>query len=176
MKTLFTILALVFATNAMSDPGLPLPAEVKNLANSGRPGALQKIQLGTQLVDKKVQVLKAQYSFAVLGGSSVANLVLKDESGKEATLPAKAVIKNVLIDVLTAPIGAASVSIGTDSSAVNLKAALTATSLTGVVAGIPVSAATAVKLSTQATVKTRITNANLTAGKFNVFIEYFVSE
>jgi len=176
MTKLLTILSLVFASNAFAAGSTPLPADVKVLANSGRAGAIQSIQLGTQLVDHKVQVLKAVYDFSVLGGASGAALTMLDEGGKSATLPSKAVIKQVIFDAVTTVVGAASVTVGANTTS-DLKAAVAATSFSGVTAGIPVgTAATAVKTTAERTISWNITTGTITAGKVNAFIEYYVSE
>lgn len=179
MKYLLTILmALGSINSAFAEGSVPLPAGVKALGDSGRPGAIQKIRLGTQLIDYKVQVLKAVYDFSVLGGASGSTYVLKDSGGGSATLPAGALIQRVLFDVINAPVGAgSSIAVGTESTPANFKAATAVGTWTGRLDGVPVgSAATAVKLSSEATVKAKITGAALTSGKINAFVEYLVSE
>lgn len=176
MTKLFALLLFVFSLNAYSAGSTPLPADVKVLANSGRAGALQTVQLGTQLIDHKVQVLKAVYDFSVLGGASGASLSMLDEGGKPATLPNKAVIKQVIFDAVTTVVGAASVTVGANTSS-DLKSAVAATAFSGITAGTPVgTAATSVKATAERIITWAITTGTITAGKVNAFIEYYVSE
>lgn len=177
MKLMVLILAALFSFPAHAEPSTPLPSEVKELLNSGRPGAIQKAQLGTQMVDKKVQVLKAVYDHAVLGGASGATVTLRDEGGKTATLPDNAVIKFVLFDVLSNLSGSgAFLSVGANTTT-DLKGATSASSWSGLVAGVPVgTAGTAVKTTDMREITATITGGNIVEGKFNAFIEYFVSD
>lgn len=179
MKKLFiALLALMAVSTAYGAAGLPQPVDVRNLANYGGGGNLRKIQLGTQLVDKKVQVMKALYSYAVQGGSTAASVNLKDVDGKDAVLPDNAVITKVIFDVLTAPTstGSATIAFGANSTT-DLKAATAIASYTGLVAGIPVgTAGTSVKTTAQRTLTATIGTADLTAGKINVFVEYYISD
>lgn len=175
MKKFFALLlALVVPTLVQAE--YKKPAEVRDILNQGY-GATT--QLGTQLVDKKTQVLKAQYSYAASGGA-VGEVSLLDTDGKPAKLPDNAVIKNCLIDVVTAPSStssAATIALGTGLSATDLKAATAIASYSGLVACVPVgSAATSIKMTDEHTVKATIAAHPLTAGIINVFIEYFVSE
>jgi hypothetical protein len=179
MKTLILSLFLALATplSAFAAAGLPQPAAVKTIANLGGSEGLRKIQLGTQLVDKKVQVMKAKYDFAVQGGA-IGSVNLVDVDGKDAVLPNKAIIKQVIFDVITAPTSGGSATIAfTANSAADMKAALAIASWTGIVAGIPVgTAATSIKLTAQRTLTATIATAALTAGKINVFVEYYISD
>lgn len=142
------------------------------------PSAFGLQQFGTVVAKQKLWSVKCVYNFAVDGGALGAH-TLKDEQGKACVLPNKAVVRDVLVDVLTAPTsgGAATISLGAGVSAVNFKAATAIASYTGLVAGIPVgSAATAIKLAADQSPSMTIAVAALTAGKFNVHIQYQLSE
>lgn len=167
---------LVFASSGGS-PGVPLPADVETTLNLSAIHA-STVKLGSQVTQKKVNVMKAVYDFTKLGGSSGASAILRDASGGQAVLPAKAVVKDCLIDVLT-PLTPAPAEMSLGLTTVNdLKAALAVGSYTGRVACIPTgSAATMIKVgSTRSSVIASFTVGAVTAGKFNVFIEYYLSD
>ncbi len=180
------IIALCLATGLLGgaayalNNGLPQPSAVRDLLNYGGASGIRSAQLGTQVVDKKVQVMKARYDYASVGGSTAAAINLKDVDGKDAVLPANAVVKNVLIDVLTVPATAAgshTISLGINTAS-DLGAALQYQSWFGRLNGIPNGgASTMVKVTAAAPVTATIGTApGLNAGKFNVFIEYYVSD
>lgn len=188
-KYLILIAALLASASAHAmvagtvNSGFDAPKVAKGgVIQSPTVGALKQAQIGREVFEKRIYAMKAQYDFSVLGGNSLtaspAGLVLRDVDNSPAVLPKGAVIRDMLIDVITAPqSGAATtISIGAASS-VDLKAATAKGSYTGLVAGIPVgSAATAIKLSANASVKAHIVGAPLTAGKFNVLIHYEMSD
>lgn len=136
-----------------------------------------KHQLGTTIVKNHKHVMRALYDFSVVGGA-VSTINLKDEDGKDAVVPNKAIITSVFIDTLTAPTsgGAATIALGANSTT-DLKAATAIASYTGIIAGVPVgTAATAVKLTNDRTITATVATAALTAGKIYVLIEYILSE
>lgn len=171
-----------FSAQAITGPALPLAPAVKSLANSGRPGAIQAIKLGSQLVDNKIQVLRAILDVSSIGGAnSGSSYTLKDPEGGDATLPDNAVVRQVFIDTITAAASGSgttpTISFGTDSPPVNFKAATAFNSYSGVVAGIPVgTAATAVKMSADTAVGARVLAGSLSSGKIDLLIEYLISE
>ena len=178
MKKLISILALFLPLLAQAES--KVPADVRFLLNQGY-GA--ETQLGTQTIDKKVQVLKAVYDYSVLSGSANAVLSLKDTDGKDAVIPANALITDCVIDVVTAPQSLSSsltISLGTGVAATNvdLKAATVIGSYTGQVACIPVgSAATMIKVASASTPKLSVgSQGDLTAGKINVLLQWILSE
>lgn len=132
--------------------------------------------LGTEL-NRCKNVVKCVYDFAVLGGA-IGDIPLLDDEGNPAMIPAKAIVTNVLIDTLTAPLsgGAATVALKLVSAA-DLLGATAKASVTGMLDGIPVNtAATAVKNgASDSQVKATVGTAALTAGKLNVFVEYVQS-
>lgn len=136
----------------------------------------QNVQLGT-LLTQTSNLLVARYSFAVQGGASTASIsLLTDLSNTRsyAVLPNKAIIKNVWVDVLTQPTSSGSASVSV--KAVSTGDLLTATakgSITGFVQGTPNNTTTnAIKLTASKTIKADVTINALTAGKFDVYIEY----
>lgn len=178
-KFIIVLLISSFPFSALAIEGsTPQPAAIKALLNSGRPGAIQKAQLGTQMVDKKIQVLRASYDFGVLGGASGSTLTALDEGGKPAVIPDNAIIKQVIFDVLQNPVGTgATIAVGVNGSTTNLKGFTSVGSWTGLVAGVPVgTAATAIKTTSQSAVTYRVTAGSLTQGKIDAFIEYYVGQ
>jgi hypothetical protein len=148
-----------------------------NLGNTRGPS----VQLGYQVVSNKEQLLKCKYDFAIQGGSSASPINLKAVDGANCWLPINALVVGGFIDVLTNPLsnGSASISVGTgkSASAVDLKAATAKASFTGRLDVIPVrTAATSIKMTAAQVPIMQITTAPLTAGKFNVFIQYLLSD
>lgn len=176
MKTLFLLLAgLLLSSQSMA--ALPSAAEVEFQLNRGTE-SMRRVQLGTLITKKKVQVMKATYRYSVQGGSSSAAIDLLDTDGKAAKLPDNAIIKQVLFDVLTAPTSDQSATLAFSAqSAGDLKAALGKASWSGLVAGIPVgTAATMIKLTAERTLQLQVAVGPLTDGSINVFVEYYLSD
>lgn len=125
-------------------------------------------------------VIKGMYSFAVQGGAQGAINLLSDLTDATSTIaiPDNAIITRVLIDSITDPTSGGSATVAIDSEgAGDLLAALAIASFTGLVDGIPVnSAATSVKMTAARTLTATVATADLTAGIFNVFVEYVVSD
>ena len=141
----------------------------------------RKYQLGTNLkyASEDARIVRGTYDFAVQGGASSAELNLDDRFGDDIVIPDNAVVTQVIIDVLTTADSAAdgaSVSIGLVSDG-DLRASTVEASVTGLLAGTPVgTAGTSIKLSADNTPYVKITGEDLTAGKFDVFIEYLVGQ
>jgi hypothetical protein len=145
--------------------------------NRVNPEIAAKWKLGRILTRRDQRLLKCKYDFALQGGAiSTVNLV--DEDGKACVVPKGAVIRDVLIDVITAgTTGTGATMALTAQSAGDLKAALAAASYTGLVAGIPVgTTATAIKLTADRTLQATIATGTFTAGKWYVLIEYILSD
>ncbi len=181
MKTTLIFIAFLLvpavAMAALRNQGGLKHADAQFLLNqSANPGVASQARLGLVLKEQK-GVAQGQYSFAVQGGA-VGTVNLKDADGKDLKLPANAIITNVIIDVLTAPTSGGSATIAVSAvSAGDLLAATAIGSVTGIVQGIPAnSVGTAIKLASEKTVTASIAVAALTAGKFNVQVEYIVSE
>lgn len=177
-KYLLLALALIPVTGFSA---LPSPGESEFLLNQGY-GA--STQLGTQVVSKKVHVLRGQWSYAVAGGAS-GSLSLRDVDGKAAVIPDNAIVQDCVIDVITAPTSSAypTVAFSTGQSAGDLKTATAIASVSGLMACVPVgSAATSIKMTADRTPTITITTVSvtathsLTAGKIDVFIKYILGE
>lgn len=119
--------------------------------------------------DGVVGIAKATYDFDKHGGA-IGDISL------ELVLPNGAIIYDGVVDVLTAPTsgGSATVALKLQSSA-DLLGATAIASVTGLLNLIPASAvASAFKLTADRTLKVTIATAALTAGKFNVYVQYFL--
>lgn len=144
----------------------------------------QNYQLGTKVVREQIRVLKVQYDFAKLGGAiGTKNLLVPATAGGPSALsgvlPKNALIVGCYIDVTTPATTSASgtIALGTGQTGVDLKAALAAASYTGIVACIPTgTAASAIKLTADSTPTFTIATGAITAGKFNILIEYILSD
>lgn len=146
-----------------------------------------RARLGTLLTRTK-NLLVAKYSYAVQGGSTTAAISLLTDlkdTRSYAKLPDNATITNVWIETLTAPVSTASSTITlTSQTSGDLKnEAAKALFVAGnYLQGTPTGATTTfIKLSADRTIQARIGpltagTAPLTAGKFNVYIEYVLGD
>lgn len=172
MKTIISILAILIGAHAHA-------ATYSDFVNTEfsfnqMSGVTKKLSLGTKIQRQRLHAIKCVYDFAAKGGA-VGAISLVDESGISCVIPKKAIIRDVLIDVLTAPTsgGSATLAFSSGQGAADLKTATAIASITGLVAGVPVgSAATAIKMTADHTPTMTIATAALTAGKINVHIEY----
>jgi hypothetical protein len=167
-----------FALAVSGSPGTPLPADVAViLDNSATAGPAVKV--GSNLAYKKIQLMKAVYDVAVLGGASGTSIVLKDAVGGQAVLPGHAIVKQVIVDTRTVPTGGASskISFGVNSQT-DLVGSTAIASYANVTAGTPVgTAATMFKVaSVKKAIFASIAGTDLTAGKISLFIEYYLSD
>lgn len=142
--------------------------------------ASQKAQLGT-LINKTRNLLVAKYSYAVQGGTTASDISLITDFSKPksyAVLPNKAIITNVWIHTVTQPASSSTSTVSVNAvSAGDLKAAVNVTSWGPTIQGIPNGATTNfIKLSAQKTIKATVNTTPLTAGKFDVFIEYVLGD
>jgi len=150
----------------------------RNLFDQIRPAGLDN-QLGEAL-QEQMGLLVGKYSFAVQGGAVGSINLLKDlgSANSYLTLPSGAIIKQVWIDIITAMAssgGTGTIALTANSSG-DLKAAVDADTLSGIVAGIPVGTAAAmVKLTAERTIKLEVATEALTAGKIDVYIEWAMS-
>lgn len=181
MNKIFALVALVLAMVAAPSTSFAGTLSAVNAAefqlNRVTSEIAFKHQLGRLVTKHQLRVIKCTYDFTKQGGA-ISSINLKDELGQNCVVPNKSIIRDVLIDVLTAGTTAASGTMAlTAQSAGDLKAALAAASYTGLVAGIPVgTAATAIKMTADRTIIGTIATGALTAGKWNVLIEYEMSE
>jgi len=148
--------------------------------NSLKDAQSHKHNIGTKMARQQKLAMVATYDFAVQGGAVGAITLLDANTGKPAVLPKGAVITSAIIHTLTnASTGSSpTIAVGTGQAANDLKAATASSSYatSALLAGIPVgSAATAVVLTADSTMSITIAVAALTAGKFNVLVEYFLS-
>lgn len=136
-----------------------------------------KHSLGRLVVKRQVRMEKCIYDFSKVGGA-ISTINLRNDDQQSCTLPKNAIIRDVVIDVITAGTTSASGTMSlTAQTAGDLKAALAAASYTGILAGIPTgSAASAIKLTADRIVTGTIATGALTAGKWNVLIQYEISE
>lgn len=145
--------------------------------NKASPGAMQKHQLGTLVVQHQVRLLKGIYDFAIQGGATgTGNLV--GTNGKPVIIPNKAIVIGCIIDVQTpgTTSNAGTLALGTGQAGNDLKVATGAASYTGLVACTPVgSAATSIKMTADRTMTYTIANA-LTNGKLTVDVQYIMGE
>lgn len=142
--------------------------------------------LGTKVMRDQVHDLTLQYDFAKDTGAITTkkNLRFPADSGgspssSSAALPKGAIVIGCYIDVITAGTTSASgtMALSTGQAAGDLKAALAAASYTGIVACIPVgTAATAIKLTADSVPYYAIATGALTAGKWNLHIQYVLSD
>ena len=122
-------------------------------------------------------VAKFSYDFAVDGG------VTGDITLRGSPLPFKAIVWDGVVDVITVPtsLGGATAAVTTSQSANDLVTAAAIAgapwSTTGLKALTPVGAAAAgIKMTAARAPKLVIGTADLAAGKFNLFIEYYLSD
>ena len=150
-----------------------LPAK-EFVLNQGSANGMNTVQLGTDLVRRKVQVLRATFDMSVLGGSLGVS-TLRDETGKPAWLPAKSVIRQVWVDVVTQPTstGAANFQVGAESAS-DLAGGRLVSNMSGVYQGSQ--AASVFKLTNPRHIRSTLTGASVLGGKFHVFVEYHLSE
>lgn len=172
----FVTIATLFSSLAFGN----VTADQEYILNSSG-SAAQKVQLGT-LVNRTSNLLIAKYSFAIQGGSTAADISLLTNlanSKSLAKLPNKAIIKNVYLEVLTQPVSGGSATVALNSlAAADLLAATAKAALpVGFKQGIPTGATTTfIKLTSEKTIKATVGTSPLTAGKFNVYIDYVVGD
>jgi hypothetical protein len=124
---------------------------------------------------KTKNVLKAVWSFAVNGGA-IGTMLLFDDQGNPALLPAKAIVQRCYVDCFVAFVGATATIAYNSEAAGDLLAATAVASMTGLVEGVPTgTAATMKKTTVQRQIGMTVAVAPLTAGQANVFIEYILS-
>lgn len=155
--------------------GVPT-VETRTLLNRMNSHALASL-LGDKVHSMKVCMV-GKYDFSVQGGA-VSTINLLDSKGAALKVPANFVCTNVIIDRVTSPgaITSGTISLGLNSTADLLAATnMTAFDGTTLLAGIPVgTAATAIKVTSEATLTATVATTALTAGKFYVSLEGFLS-
>ena len=125
------------------------------------------------------RIAHAQYNFTADGGATTAAIT----PAHNFTLPANAVITNVIINSTTAAtsLGSATIALGTTAGS-SANSLLTATakasfSTNAFVQGVPVpsTASTFVKLTAAGQLSVTVGTAALTNGVIEVYVEYYVS-
>lgn len=155
---------------------LPDTGGLKGAALDGASVTETQLRAATDNALNSARVAKWTYDFAVLGGV-VSTIALTG-----GALPAKAIVFGGLMEVLTPPTsaGAATAAIQTEGANDTITAAVVAGvpwSTVGRKALIPVwSAASALKTTVARTPSIVVGAFNLTAGKFNLFLFYTVSD
>ncbi len=182
MKFLILIMSLMFASQVHAfgqQDGYK--AELQFNHGSG----WQPSQAGTKIIRDTVHDAVAQYSFAIDGGAIAAagfNLrspkSLGSNGGPKVVLPKGAVVMGCYIDVITPLTTSASGTMALQVQAANdIIGATAAASYTGIVACTPTgTAATAIKLTADSTLKAVIATGAITAGKFNLHVMYVLSD
>lgn len=127
--------------------------------------------LGTVL-DRKLNLLRAQYDFSVDGGSQI--LVTPSST---VVLPDNAIITQSWVEVITAflPATTASVISVRTEAALDVLASTAASTLSAgtIIAGASTgTAANFKKMSAERTLKVDIASASITAGKMDIYIQY----
>jgi hypothetical protein len=126
------------------------------------------------LLNKTKNTARLRYDFAVNAGA-VGSMNLLDENGDLFTLPSGAIITQVYIDIITACVSTSNDgTIALKANVANdLLSAVDADTLSGITAGVPVgTAATMVKCTAARNIVLSIAVHALTAGKFDVYIDY----
>ncbi len=151
--------------------------------NQASPGAMQKYKLGQLAVSGKKLVLKGTWDYDVVGGANNTSINLRDQYSTSLSLPAGAVITDVVIDSIVSASSASGgvFSLSTGSTAADLLAstAIRNFSTSARIEGIPRAgseAATSIKLLADTVPYVKISSAAASGGRFNVFIEYFLSD
>ncbi len=172
---LLTALVVLSASVAHA---LPLLTNVENNLNYSANAGPANL-LGTQIVSNKVQLLKCRYDVSVQTGAPGVYVNLLGPDNKACLLPANAIIIEGMIDILTAPTSSgasAEIQISSGGSSGNLKTHAVITGYRNRLDLIPVgTAATALKLASATSPTMVVTGGTLTTGKFNVFIQYLLS-
>ncbi len=133
--------------------------------------------LGSEL-DRKKGVLKCKYSFAVQGGAT-GSVILLDDDGNACKLPDNAIITRAWMDILTSLTsgGSATVALTANAAGDLMGATDYADLVAGFVECIQDGAAeNFVKLTAERTILCTIAAVALTAGKFDLFLEYVIGQ
>lgn len=182
MKNMFiSLLIALFSSVSLAN----ISADNEFLLNRGLGEVGNKTQVGTLINQTSTQLI-AKYSYAVQGGSTAADIsLLRDlnDSTSYAYLPDNAIIRNVSLEILTAPSSAGldTIAIRVDGAADLFPVTSGHTMGAGFRVGTPVLGTTTtwVKLSATSIVKLRLglaLNGHLTAGKFNAIIDYVLGD
>lgn len=121
--------------------------------------------------------VKLQYDFVQDGGDHLLPFIpLRAATGEQPSLPADAVVVAAYLEILTPPTsaGSATIKVGTQSDDA---AFLAATAISNAAFGAnkitSLSAAVPFKATAEDPINIAVGTASLTAGKFNVYVEYY---
>lgn len=172
-KIVIGVLALL---SMNSFAALPDHSKVRFLGNQMVQGG-QAAQLGSWIVDHKIHTIKASYSVTRDGGLVGSSVALKGVDGLPAVIPAGAVLKGGIIDVIGAPSPASGTTILSlfAKEARDIMDFKEHQNVTGIIPAKFASLAP-VKLIADRNVSLGIAGATLVNGKFNVIIEYYLSD
>lgn len=170
-------LLAVVSFNASAE--LPDLSKVRQVGNM-TPVNGQAVQLGSWLADHSVHITKASYSVlkdgSVLAGTTLA---MRGVDGKAAVVPSGAIIKNVWVDVLIPLAGTSGVTAGIGVNAASdtwpSQPLANLGSAVAVKSGQQ-SSVLPMKLTAKKNVSLAIGTGHLTTGKFNVLVEYYLSD
>lgn len=183
MKTISIFLFAFLGIFALPSYGATLSAtnDAEFKLNQSNAGAMQSTLLGTAIQKMRMHSLKCVYDYSLRGGGP-GSINLKTVTGSNCVIPNKGIIRDVLIDVVTAPTSGGSTAIAVSSGQVtaDLLVAASYSGFTGLMPGVPVgTAATAIKMTADRSpviVLGQNGGVALTAGKLNVHIQYQISE
>lgn len=175
LSCLGLVTALVLGANAFAI----FPQDLKNQALLTRANNYDPLPGIGNIANWTKNMLRVTYDFSVLGGAATT-IGLLDDQGNAAILPKGAIVTSAVVNVLT------SVSATTSSVEVSLltggdlvaNTTPTAINTGSFVAGVPVGTAATWRGPVTATMGTQptitIAASALTAGKFEVFLEYVI--
>lgn len=175
---LATLLLGLFTSNTLYAGTYASENAAEYELNTSSPNAQQHQLLGSRLIKGALHTAILRYDFALQGGA-IAAIPLWTERKQAWKLPKNAVIVGCIIDVITAPTsgGSATIALGTGQSATDLKAATAIATYTALLACVPVqTAASSIKLTADRAPVATVATATLTAGKFNVILQYVISD
>ncbi len=175
----FTAESAFSAARYTGTPSVPLPIVVKQMLNSSSTAA-PIMSLGTQVTEKKLNVLRCVYDYSVLGGLSGSTYKLKDASGGDCVAPKGAIVKRAYIQTITTFSGGL-IRIGgnVDNDLLASTAGhLLVSTAPGLTIGAPIATvATMYRVPQNEALTLSVGGAsNLSAGKLNVFVEYFLGD
>lgn len=173
MKFLAFLVTVVVCIKVLA---LPPIKNVEQALNQGQVSPV--VQLGTQLVSHKIQVLKCVWNHSRQGGA-VSTINLQTVDGAACKLPNKAVVVKTWLDEVTdvTSSGAATMTFSTGQSAGDIKASTAYAGLSGIMNGLTDwTAASAIKMTAERTPTVAIGASAVTAGKINIFISYLISD
>lgn len=179
---LLAMTQLAYGDNPISTgkPGVPLPSDVESRLNFSATHA-PLVKLGTQVTQKKLNVLKAVYDVSKLGGATLSTFTLRDAAGGQAVLPKGAIVQRVLIHTplaLTTGSTMTWLSLGVNTPRdLQWDIPYTAYALNAVMEGRVAGTSTSIRVAAaNSAVVGKLVGGSLSAGKVNFFIEYVLSE